>query len=343
MTAALLLLVGLAQAADPVALREACVDGDPGACEALMPMRSERWALLDAACDGGLNRACLELGHALSDDVALRDPLEARPWLEAACGAGHDESCARLQAARGPAVVLSPEGIEVDGALQVRFVRTGQWMLNPSSVDGDLIKPVYGVLRSKAREAGLERHGALPVPLELRVDARVPVAVVEDLLYTASEAGWRSLRVGDIRDGAEDLVDVWLPSLGSARVLSPVAQAAAAARPEGVVLQGAIGPEAIKKGLRDGQPGLQACWEAAVRKDPLQGGRIELRFIVGIDGDVNDAAVRASDLDNPQLEDCIVRAFEDMHFPAPTGGGVATVDYPMVLEPVYADEGVQSP
>ncbi len=334
----LLLLLGAASAADPTELQEACVDGSAEACEALMPARSERWDRLAQACHGGIARACLQLGHASSDDLALRDPRDAVRWIQAACDAGHGDSCARLERARSPELLLDAEGVSVDGTVQVRLGRIGRWSLASGSMDGDLISSVYGVLRSKAREVGLEQPGALPVPLELRVDPRVPVALVEDLLYTAGKAGWRSLRIGAPGDNDEDLVDVWLPSLGSARVLSPVAQAAAVARPTGVVLQGAVSVDALARGLRDGQPMLEACWEAAVREDPRQGGRIVVRYSVGVDGEVNDAVVQASELDNPQLEDCFLRAFEDMRFEPPTGGGTATVDHPMVLEPVYADE-----
>ena len=333
----LALVATVARGASPTDLRDACIDGDAQACQALMPARSERWALLEEACVGGVGSACMALARASSDDLVARDPRRATAWVQAACDAGHQDSCTRVQAARSPLVELRSEGIYVDGVVQVRFSGDGRWTMTRGSREGATIKPVFGVLRAWARDHGLDRADALVVPLELRIDPRAPVELVQELLYSASQAGWRSFRMGGLSDREAQLVDAWLPSLGTAAPLSPVAQAAAAARPGGGVVQGTVASEDVQQGLRQGQPMLQACWERAVAIDPHQGGRVEVRLVIGSDGAVNDAAIRASELNNPQLEACIAEAFEAMRFAAPGGGGIATIDYPMVLEPVWAE------
>ena len=331
-----LLVASAVQATDPLELRSSCIGGDTQACQDLLPAHSGRWELLEKSCVGGITQACLQLAQASCDDPGARDPRRATAWLEAACTAGDSDSCARVRASTTTVVELSPEGIAVDGALQVRFAGGARWAYAPGTTEGALIRPVYGVLRSMARDRGLGAPTALSVPLVLHIDTDAPVERVQDLLYTASQAGWRRFRMSALEHPERLAVNAWLPSEGSASPLPPLAQAAAAARPSGVVVQGTVDPVDLQQGLREHQPAIRACWDKAVRVDPNQGGSVELRFVVGVDGRVNDAAIRASELDNPQLEACITRAFENMRFTAPAGGGIATIDYEMVLEAVYA-------
>ena len=332
-----LLVASAVQANDPLELRFACIGGDSQSCQDLLPTHSRRWELLEKSCAGGITQACLQLAQASSDDPGARDPRRATAWLEAACTAGDSDSCTRVQASTAPVVALSPEGIAVDGALQVRFSGGTRWAYAPGSTEGALIRPVYGALRSLARDRQLGAPTALSIPPVLHIDSDAPVERVQDLLYTASQAGWRSFRMSALEHPERMPVNVWLPSEGSASPLPPLALAAAAARPSGVVVQGSVDPVDLQQGLREHRPAIRACWDKAVRIDPNQGGSVELRFVVGVDGWVNDAAIRASELGNPQLEACIVHAFEGMRFNAPTGGGIATIDYEMLLEAVYTD------
>jgi hypothetical protein len=235
-------------------------------------------------------------------------------------------------------VYISGEGIAVNGTVQVRFSGGTRWALADGSTDGQLIKPAYGALRALAREHRVGEPGALPATLELRADPRAPSDIVRDLLYTAGQAGWRSFAIGAANDLSEQLQPVWLPSLGSATTTHSVLQAAAAARPTGLVILGSVDPAQLNKALRQPPAGMTRCWERAVRQDPNQGGRLELRIVIGSDGGVNDAAIAMSELDNPSLEACILEAFEDADFPRPSGHGIAIIEYPMVLEPVWAEE-----
>jgi hypothetical protein len=325
------------QAADPDQLRRACVDGDEQACQALMPAASERWALLERACAGGVPQSCLSLAQALSDDPAARRPADASEWLVAACAAGDTASCARVETARSPKLELSAEGIRIDGALQVRFTGRGRWALSPGSTEGQLILPVYGLLRARARDAGLHEPNALPVALEMRIDPDAPSSLLADLIHTAALAGWRRHRVGPTGCDDAELVATFLPARGQAITPAPVLRAAAEARPGGVLLRGDIDHAAVEEGLRQAQPGIHGCWERAVRQDPNQGGRLELRFVIGATGQVDDTAILASDLANPELEACILEVMGGLAFTAPSGGGVAMIDYPLQLSPVWAD------
>lgn len=329
-----LLLLSAAGAAEPDALLEACTRGDNPSCTQLLPAHSPRWGLLEQACSGGVAQACLELAHASSDDHAARDPSRALPWVQAACDAGDQASCDLARTAQPPELRISGEGIAVDGTIQVRFTGGTRWALATGSTDGQLIRPVYGVLRSLARDRRLGEPDSLAGAVVLRVDPRVPSDVVRDVMYTAGQAGWRQLRVGGENDPDRDLVPTWLPALAPPASGPAVMRAADQARPGGLVLISPVDQGAVAKALRGGPAGVQACWDRAARIDPLLEGRVVVRFVIAGDGQVSRAEIRSSDMGNPAFEACLVQAFEATRLPAPQGGGMALIDYPMDFSPV---------
>jgi hypothetical protein len=330
----LLLALTPLRAADPGALQAACTAGDAEACGALEPAHSERWTLLESACSAGLAASCLDLAQTRSDDLAARDPRAARAWMRAACGAGHEQACAAV-VPTAPVVELDHEGISVNGTVQVRLAGQGRWEPHPSSTDGRLIRPVYGIMTSLAREHQAAWPGG-PLPaVELRIHPMATSEAVGLLLHTLDLAGWRSFHLGTTTTDADKLQDAWLPGLGRAAPLDPVLRAAAEARPDGVSLRGVVDPAQIEKGLKAAQPGLKACWDRAVREDPHQGGGFGVRLAIGTGGRVDQAALTRSELGNPSLEACVVRAFEALSFDPPQGGGVAIVDYSLQLSPVW--------
>jgi TonB family protein len=331
---ALLLVAGSVRAADPTALRDACVAGDTQACTQLLPASSERWDLLDRACQAGVAQACLELAQACADDQAARAPDQALRWVELACDAGDQASCDRVVAARPPQLRISGEGIAVDGTIQVRFTGGGRWTLAHGSTDGQLIRPVYGVLRALARERRLDEPGSLASAVVLRVDPHAPSELVRDVMYTAGQAGWRSFLVGGTDDPERALVPTWLPALVPSSSPHPMMRAAAEQRPEGLVIFSPVDPRAVSKALRGGPEGVQACWDRAARIDPLLEGRVVVRFVIAGDGQVTRAEVRSTTMDNPAFEACLVEAFEASQLPAPQGGGMALIDYPMDFRPL---------
>jgi TonB family protein len=329
-----LLLLTPARAQEPDALQRACTGGDTQACTQLLPARSPRWDLLGRACEGGVAQACLALAHASADDHAARRPGGALHWVELACEAGDPTGCDMARTARQPELRVSSEGVSVDGTVQVRFTGGARWDLAHGSTEGQLIRPVFGVLRSIARDQRLGDPDSLAGTLVLRVDPRAPSEVVNSVLYTAGQAGWRHFLVGAIDDPDRDLVEAWLPALAPPNTPHPVLRAAAEARPEGLVIVSPVDSEAVSKALSAGPAGIQACWDRAARIDPLLEGRVVVRFVIAGDGQVSRAEIRSSDLANPAFEACLVRAFEATRLPAPAGGGVALIDYPMDFKPI---------
>ncbi len=75
---------------------------------------------------------------------------------------------------------------------------------------------------------------------------------------------------------------------------------------------------------------FRACYQEALRQRPATKGRVLVEFDIAADGTVALARAKQSDVDHPPFVACVVRAVEELSFPAPPGG-LATVRYPFVF------------
>jgi hypothetical protein len=57
-----------------------------------------------------------------------------------------------------------------------------------------------------------------------------------------------------------------------------------------------------------------------------------VRFVIGRDGAVSQVGNGGSDLGDPAVVSCVVRAFYGLSFPQPENG-IVTVTYPIVFTP----------
>ena len=62
------------------------------------------------------------------------------------------------------------------------------------------------------------------------------------------------------------------------------------------------------------------------------GSPIAVRFVIGRDGKVSNVADGGSDIPDPEVRDCVLKAFYQFEFPQPEGG-IVTVVYPIMLAP----------
>ncbi len=328
-----LMLLGLARAEDPDRLLDACVGGDEQACTALYRGRHRRMEMLERACHGMHAASCLELAHALSNDASASDPEDAGPWLEAACRAGHQETCRSLESWVHPEISLTREGVVLDGTLLAHMAGAEPWTFGSDQDDAILVQPLFDALRDRAARDDLGRPGGIPDKLEIRVDPEAPSGLVRRLLTTASDAGWRHFHVGLLGDADSDLVRSWLPALASAREQHPAIRAAAEARPGGAVLRGVLSFEEVKRGIHPAKISISACWERTTHVDrSLDGGRVVVRLVIGPQGTVTDIALPVNELPHPTMERCILEAFRTLRFPAPQHGGAVTISYPLQFE-----------
>ncbi|HVJ92076.1 MAG TPA: AgmX/PglI C-terminal domain-containing protein, partial [Labilithrix sp.] len=99
-----------------------------------------------------------------------------------------------------------------------------------------------------------------------------------------------------------------------------------------VQTNGRIPPEVIQRIVRQNFGRFRLCYEAGLRDNPGLSGRVVTKFVIGRDGAVAQAQDAGSDLANQAVVSCVVRSFTSLSFPQPEGG-IATVTYPIILNP----------
>jgi hypothetical protein len=99
-----------------------------------------------------------------------------------------------------------------------------------------------------------------------------------------------------------------------------------------VQTNGRIPPEVIQRIVRQNFGRFRLCYEAGLRTNPGLNGRVVTKFVIGRDGAVAQAQDAGSDIASQEVVSCVVRSFNNLSFPQPEGG-IATVTYPIVLNP----------
>ncbi len=103
-------------------------------------------------------------------------------------------------------------------------------------------------------------------------------------------------------------------------------------REGGTSVNGRLPPEVIQRIVRQNFGRFRVCYESGLRNNPTLQGRVAVRFVIDRNGGVSMTADGGSDLPDPGVRSCVVRAFGSLSFPQPEGG-VVTVVYPIVFSP----------
>ncbi len=101
-----------------------------------------------------------------------------------------------------------------------------------------------------------------------------------------------------------------------------------------VSVSGRLPPEAIQRIIRQNFGRFRLCYEKALSANPTLEGRVTARFVIGRDGAVSSVSDGGSDIGNPPVVSCVVRAFYGLSFPQPEGG-IVTVTYPILFSPLH--------
>jgi hypothetical protein len=94
---------------------------------------------------------------------------------------------------------------------------------------------------------------------------------------------------------------------------------------------GRLPPEAIRRIIRQNFGRFRSCYESGLHANQTLAGRVTVRFVIGRDGSVSSVEDGGSDLGDPAVVSCVVRAFYGLSFPQPEGG-IVMVTYPLVFE-----------
>jgi hypothetical protein len=110
------------------------------------------------------------------------------------------------------------------------------------------------------------------------------------------------------------------------RVASPVVRIGT------TTASGHLPAEVIQRIVRQNFGRFRLCYENGLRSSPSLQGRVAVRFVIGRDGAVSSVGNGGSDLPDPGVVSCVVRAFYGLSFPSPESG-IVTVVYPIMFSP----------
>ncbi len=97
---------------------------------------------------------------------------------------------------------------------------------------------------------------------------------------------------------------------------------------------GSLPPEVVQRVVRQSFGRYRLCYEEGLARNGKLEGRIAVQLVIGKDGAVVSAdAAKETTLADAAVVACVVGAVRSLSFPAPDGGGVVTVTYPIELSP----------
>lgn len=95
---------------------------------------------------------------------------------------------------------------------------------------------------------------------------------------------------------------------------------------------GSLDKRVIQRVVRQHSGELRACYEREVAKVKGLNGRVEMTWIIAVNGSVAKVYVTSTTLKNKNVENCLVNSIKFWRFPTPKGGGMVQVNYPFVFE-----------
>ena len=100
-----------------------------------------------------------------------------------------------------------------------------------------------------------------------------------------------------------------------------------------LAVSGSLDRDVIYAVIRRNMNQYRYCYQRSLTKNPDLAGKVTISFVIAQDGTVATAQVESSTLDSEEVESCIAQRWKRMQFPAPTGGGIVKVTYPLVFAP----------
>lgn len=85
----------------------------------------------------------------------------------------------------------------------------------------------------------------------------------------------------------------------------------------------------IDRVVKQHMPGIKAAYQSALRRNNHLSGRFIIKFVIAKDGSVSSAGFDEAAFHDQFFENKICSEFYKMHFPAPRGGGIVIVAYPI--------------
>lgn len=95
---------------------------------------------------------------------------------------------------------------------------------------------------------------------------------------------------------------------------------------------GSIDREAVRRVVQAGMREIRSCYERQLNKNKGLEGRIVLAWVIAEQGKVLSARVKNSNMNNKELEECMIGRLKTWRFPEPPAGGHPEVSFPFMLK-----------
>ena len=102
--------------------------------------------------------------------------------------------------------------------------------------------------------------------------------------------------------------------------------------PGKTIVEGSLSKEEIGRVIRRYLNQIKYCYEKELQKNPNLYGKVVVMFQIGGTGNVNEASVVQSSLNDNNCEECVLRIIRRLRFPQPRGGGIVVVTYPFIFQ-----------
>jgi len=98
------------------------------------------------------------------------------------------------------------------------------------------------------------------------------------------------------------------------------------------VILGSLDKEIIRRVIRENIAQIKYCYERELTRTPGLAGKVQVKFVIGAQGNVQSAVVAESSMNNKSAEACMTGKVRQWLFPKPKGGGIVIVTYPFIFK-----------
>jgi outer membrane biosynthesis protein TonB/pSer/pThr/pTyr-binding forkhead associated (FHA) protein len=134
--------------------------------------------------------------------------------------------------------------------------------------------------------------------------------------YLSGKGGRGGLGGNSIKRGAgRSLGDIELPS-------------------EDATVGGGLSQGEVLRVIRANLTQIRHCYEQLLQRSPKAQGKITTSFVIGLNGRVRTASIKASSIRDSTMKGCVTSRIKRWKFDKPRGGSPVNVTYPFVFNPV---------
>ncbi len=95
--------------------------------------------------------------------------------------------------------------------------------------------------------------------------------------------------------------------------------------------QGSLSSDQISSVVSQHSAEMRQCYDKELQTQHDLAGKVEVKFTIASNGNVDDVTIADSTLKNANVENCLRTNIKSWRFPEPKGGGSVTVNYPFTF------------